>query len=91
MAAAKKKPSKKPEAASAHEGQPDQPDQLDEVLATIKAGLTIPEVSKITGFHTETIRRWITAGSLKTFKVGNVLRVHRSDLTEFLQAKVATK
>ena len=86
--AAKKKPSKKPEAASAHEGQPD---QLDEVLATIKAGLTIPEVSKITGFHTETIRRWITAGSLKTFKVGNVLRVHRSDLTEFLQAKVATK
>jgi excisionase family DNA binding protein len=85
--AAKKKATKKTTTA-APEGQPD---QLDEVLATIRAGLTIPEVAEITGFHTETIRRWITAGHLKTFKVANVLRVHRSDLTDFLQAKVATK
>ena len=66
-------------------------DALDTVLATIKAGMTMPEVAETTGFHVETLRKWARTGELKTFKVANVVRVHRNDLAEFLAARTVTK
>ncbi len=63
-------------------------DQLDEVLATIKASMTMPEVAKATGFHIETLRKWARSGELKTFKVANVVRVHRADLAKFLEHRM---
>lgn len=66
-------------------------DSLDDVLATIKAGLTMPEIAKLTGFHVETLRKWARGGQLKTFKVANVVRVHRHDLAAFLAERTASK
>jgi len=88
MATKKKKVDSKPKNESA---DPVVGDRLDEVLASIKAGLTMPEVAQMTGFHVETLRKWSRGGQLKTFKVGNVVRVHRSDLAEFLATRSETK
>lgn len=65
-----------------------EPDKLDEVLSTIRAGLTMPEVAKKTGFHVETLRKWARSGELKTYKVANVVRVHRTDLADFLAQRM---
>lgn len=73
------------------EASAEPPDKLDEVLTTIRAGLTMPEVAEKTGFHIETLRKWARSGELKTYKVANVVRVHRADLAEFLAQRMASQ
>lgn len=69
------------------ESAPTKGDQLDEVMASIKAGLTMPQAAKVTGFHIETLRKWYRSGKLPVFRVGNVVRVNRDALAKFLKER----
>ena len=45
---------------------------------------TIEETAEILKIKPRTVRQWITDGKLKSFKLGDLVRVHEDDLQEFI-------
>ena len=45
---------------------------------------TIEETAEILKIKPRTVRQWITDGKLKSFKIGDLVRVHEDDLQEFI-------
>ncbi|HNX17560.1 MAG TPA: helix-turn-helix domain-containing protein [Methanoregula sp.] len=45
---------------------------------------TIEEAAGILKIKPRTVRQWITDGKLKSFKLGDLIRIHEDDLQEFI-------
>jgi excisionase family DNA binding protein len=46
---------------------------------------TVQEVADSLNVHPNTIRNWINSGDLKSYKLGNTLRISKEDLEKFLE------
>jgi len=55
--------------------------QPESVVSTI---YTIEETAELLKIKPRTVRQWITDGKLKSFKIGDLVRVHEDDLQEFI-------
>ena len=53
--------------------------------------LTLAEAADYLGCSTATVKRWIAAGSLPTFRVGRVVRVREQDLERFVALHTASR
>jgi len=53
-------------------------------VRSVDEWLTVQDVAMLVKFDEETVRRWITRGTLKATKVGREWRVKRSDLERFM-------
>ena len=46
---------------------------------------TVQELADSLNVHPNTIRNWINSGDLKSYKLGNALRISKEDLEKFLE------
>jgi putative molybdopterin biosynthesis protein len=46
---------------------------------------TVQEVADSLNVHPNTIRNWVNSGELKSYKLGNTLRISKEDLEKFLE------
>ena len=50
--------------------------------------LSVREIAEAFGTDAKTVRRWIWTGKLKHFKLGNIVRVKREWVEEFIAAHI---
>lgn len=50
--------------------------------------LTLKEAAGSLKVHPETVKKWIIAGKLKGYKLGNLYRIRREDFDEFLKLRM---
>jgi len=49
--------------------------------------LTIEQVTKLLGFHRQTVKKWIDEGELVASRLGREYRIRESDLDDFMRRK----
>ena len=59
-------------------------------MERIEDFLTVDQVSVKMGFNQDTIRRWCLNKDIKSYKVGNKIRIYEADVVAFIKSGEAT-
>jgi len=63
--------------------------EAGERLSDAASCLTVVEAAKHCGVHPETVKRWISSGTLLAFKLGGSWRIRPAQVDAFLKAQGA--